>query len=118
MDIPVHADVLGTDGPVGKSTYVVVDLVSEKVAHVVVQMDRHSDEYLVPVALIDDADRSVIKWDRHPACLCSRTGGDGYSLHEFGQGGCRGAALHRSQEISVGMTTIGQSHYECNRRVR
>lgn len=60
MDIPVHADVLATDGPAGSSTYIVVDLVSEQVTHIVVKMDRHGDEYLVPIALVDETTRSDI----------------------------------------------------------
>lgn len=57
MDVPVHADVCGTDGPVGKSTYVVMDLVSENVTHVVVQMNQHGKVVLVSL----DLDGAAVK---------------------------------------------------------
>jgi hypothetical protein len=37
MDIPIHADVNCTDGRVGASSYIVVDLITERVTHFVVK---------------------------------------------------------------------------------
>ena len=37
MDIPIHAHVVCTDGFVGKSSHIVVDLITERVTHFVIK---------------------------------------------------------------------------------
>jgi sporulation protein YlmC with PRC-barrel domain len=63
MDIPINAEVVCIDGVVGKSTYIIVDLVSEQVTHFVVKTDHPSKEYLVPINEITGSERSVILID-------------------------------------------------------
>ena len=61
MDISIHTEVRCADGPVGKSTHIVVDLVTEQVTHIVVKTTPHGGEYLVPLDLVSAADREVIQ---------------------------------------------------------
>lgn len=75
MDIPIHAKVTCFDGPVGKSSHIIVDLVTEKVTHFVVKTDHQGGEYLVPVERIEGSERSVILLD------CYRE--DVYQFHVF-----------------------------------
>lgn len=60
MDIPIHANVNCHDGTVGKSTHIILDLVSEKVTHFVVKTDKHSYQFIVPIDLIVKSDRIAI----------------------------------------------------------
>lgn len=60
MDIPIHATVVCTDGIVGKSTHIIVDLVSEQVAHLVVKTDHHSKRFVVPIERVLGSDRTAI----------------------------------------------------------
>jgi sporulation protein YlmC with PRC-barrel domain len=60
MDIPIHADVVCYDGVVGKSTHIIVDLVSERVSHFVVRSDQHHKQYVVSIEKIQDSDRTAI----------------------------------------------------------
>jgi sporulation protein YlmC with PRC-barrel domain len=60
MDIPIHADVVCYDGVVGKSTHIIVDLVSERVTHFVVRSDQHHKQYVVSIEKIQDSDRTAI----------------------------------------------------------
>ena len=41
MDIPIDADVNCTDGLVGKSAYIDVDVISERVTHFVINTKEH-----------------------------------------------------------------------------
>jgi uncharacterized protein YrrD len=53
MDIPLHADVMCTDGGCGESTCVIVDPRSDKLTHLVVEESGlPAEEYLVPLDLI------------------------------------------------------------------
>lgn len=60
MDIFIHADVACTDGLVGKSSYIVVDLISERVTQFVVKTKEHERQYLVPLELVKNTDRKSI----------------------------------------------------------
>lgn len=60
MDIFLHADVYCSDGLVGESTYIIVDLVTERVTHVVVKTKQTHREYLVPLDMVSSADRETI----------------------------------------------------------
>jgi len=60
MDIPIHADVVCSDGAVGKSSHIIVDLVTEQVSHFVVKTDHHGKQFVVPIEKIEDSDRTVI----------------------------------------------------------
>jgi sporulation protein YlmC with PRC-barrel domain len=60
MDIPIHANVTCHDGAVGKSTHIIVDLVTEKVTHFVVKTDHDHKEFVMPIEMIADSDRTVI----------------------------------------------------------
>ena len=61
MDISVHTEVHCTDGLVGKSTHIVVDLVTEQVTHIVVKLKESRREYLVPLEKITSSDREEIQ---------------------------------------------------------
>ncbi len=65
MDLPVHATVSCYDGPVGKSSYIIVDLVNGEVTHFFVKTRDHGREFLVPLDLVKDSDRTVILLDCH-----------------------------------------------------
>ena len=65
MDIPIHADVVCRDGLVGKSTHIVVDLVSEQVTHFVAKADHDNKQFVVPLNKIRDSKRTVILLDCH-----------------------------------------------------
>lgn len=60
MDISIHTEVHCTDGVVGKSTRIIVDLVTEQVTHIVVKTKESGSEYLVPLDMISAADREAI----------------------------------------------------------
>jgi sporulation protein YlmC with PRC-barrel domain len=56
MDIPVDAEVRCTDGPGGRSTYVVLNPVTRRVTHVVVREDSFLHlERLVPVEMVAES---------------------------------------------------------------
>ena len=63
MDISIHTEVRCLDGVVGKSTYIIVDLVTEQVDHIVIKTKEDGREYLVPVEKIRVADRQEILLD-------------------------------------------------------
>jgi sporulation protein YlmC with PRC-barrel domain len=63
MDIPMNAEVVCIDGVAGKSTHIIVDLVTEQVTHFVLKTDHPSKEYLVPIDEIKGSERSVILLD-------------------------------------------------------
>ncbi len=49
MDIPLQAQVECTDGVCGRSVYVLINPVIDKVTHLVVKEDASNIEYIVPV---------------------------------------------------------------------
>jgi sporulation protein YlmC with PRC-barrel domain len=60
MDIPIHANVTCHDGTVGKSTHIIVDLVKGQVTHFVLKTDHDHKEFVVPIDMIMDSERTVI----------------------------------------------------------
>ena len=65
MDIPIHANVSCYDGVVGKSSYIIFDLVTEQATHFVVKTKKHDQQFLVPLDKVMDSDRPVILLDCH-----------------------------------------------------
>lgn len=63
MDISIHTEVRCQDGLVGKSTHIIVDLVTEQVTHIVLKAKEDGHEYLVPLEKIRTADREAILLD-------------------------------------------------------
>ena len=68
-DIPINAKVECTDGPLGKTTNVIVNPVTKKVTHIVVEDKSLSDSAtrIVPFSKVVDATRKKIKLN------CSKT---------------------------------------------
>ena len=65
MDIPLNAEVYGSDGRIGLSTYIVVNPVTQETTHIVVRDNSsHHGEHLVAVNHIKDSDSDTI----HLAC--------------------------------------------------
>jgi sporulation protein YlmC with PRC-barrel domain len=62
MDIPVNADVECTDGPCGRSTYVILNPTTDQLTHLVV---RHQEsphaEWLVPIDQVEEATLDLIR---------------------------------------------------------
>ena len=65
MEIPIHANVSCYDGDVGKSTNIIVDLVTEQVTHFVIKTNHPSKEYVVPIDMIKGTERTVVLLDCH-----------------------------------------------------
>ena len=65
MDIPIHANVSCYDGVVGKSSNIIVDLVTERVTHFVIKTEQHGKEYVVPIEMVMDSTREVILLECH-----------------------------------------------------
>ena len=65
MDIPIHANVSCYDGVVGKSSNIIVDLVTEQVTHFVIKTEQHGKEYVVPIEMVMDSTREVILLECH-----------------------------------------------------
>jgi len=63
MEIPIHAYVTCYDGTVGKSSRIIVDLVTEQLTHVVVKTDRQGIEFIVPIEKIKGTDGTDILLD-------------------------------------------------------
>jgi sporulation protein YlmC with PRC-barrel domain len=62
MDIPVNAEVACVDGVCGQSTYVIINPISRQVTHVVVKRKRRPHtQHLVPVDLVGDTTRDLIR---------------------------------------------------------
>jgi hypothetical protein len=69
MDIPINAAVQCSDGPVGRSTYVVVNPVSDQVTHIVVRQKLPSPvDRLVPIRFVQAATSERIEL----SCSCSK----------------------------------------------
>jgi hypothetical protein len=61
VQIPVGAEVSCKDGLCGKSTYVLINPVTEKVTHLVVKANTtHYPEYIVPIELVAAMDNDMI----------------------------------------------------------
>lgn len=54
MEIPLNVQVECTDGVCGRSEYVLINPVVDKVTHLVVREDASGTEYIVPVDLMDE----------------------------------------------------------------
>jgi sporulation protein YlmC with PRC-barrel domain len=78
MDMPIHADVFCTDGLIGKSSHIIVDLVSERVTHVAVSTKEHEGQYLVSLEWVKSTDRDSIQLD------CTKV--DVYAMQPFRAG--------------------------------
>jgi sporulation protein YlmC with PRC-barrel domain len=65
MDIPIDANVTCYDGNVGKSSHIIVDLITEQVTNFVVKTDPHNNEYVIPLDKIERSDRTVILLNCH-----------------------------------------------------
>jgi sporulation protein YlmC with PRC-barrel domain len=62
MDIPLDTNVQCSDGLCGRSTYVVIDPIIDKVTHIVVRDHRFPHiEYLVPIELIVESTPNSIR---------------------------------------------------------
>jgi sporulation protein YlmC with PRC-barrel domain len=64
MDIPLNVNVYGPDGQIGRSTYIIVNPVTQEVTHVVISDDSYNHtERLVSVRHIRDSDSDMIRLD-------------------------------------------------------
>jgi PRC-barrel domain len=61
MEIPLNAPVECTDGICGRSEYVLVNPVVEKVTHLVVREDSSNTEYIVPVEVVSETTANMIQ---------------------------------------------------------
>jgi sporulation protein YlmC with PRC-barrel domain len=62
MQIPVNAEVSCKDGACGKSTYVLINPITEKVTHLVVKgAASPHNEYMVPVGVVAEATTELIQ---------------------------------------------------------
>jgi sporulation protein YlmC with PRC-barrel domain len=75
LEIPINEVVRCFDGQVGRSTHIIVDLVTEQGTHFVVRTEKHGGEYLVPLDLVASSGRAGILLDCHKK--------DVYQLHPF-----------------------------------
>jgi sporulation protein YlmC with PRC-barrel domain len=87
MDIPIQANVTCYDGTIGKSSHIIVDLVTEQVTHFVVETDRDGKLFVVPLDKIERSDRTVIllncrKEDVHQLPLFDESQFNGYDAYD------------------------------------
>jgi len=61
MEIPLEAQVECRDGVCGRSVYVLINPVIEKVTHLVVREDSSKTEYIVPVDLVAETTADTIR---------------------------------------------------------
>lgn len=61
MEIPLQAQVECTDGVCGRSMYVLINPVVEKVTHLVVKADSSNTEYIVPVEVVSETIANIIQ---------------------------------------------------------
>ncbi|MEJ2749429.1 MAG: PRC-barrel domain-containing protein [Anaerolineae bacterium] len=62
MDIPLNVDVYGPNGPIGHSTHIVLNPITEEVTHVVIRENSNNHtERLVPVEEIQETDTDMIR---------------------------------------------------------
>jgi len=72
MDIPSDAEVRCTDGAGGRSTSLIVNLVTKEIAHLLVEAkDSFHDEHLVPLSLIEESGTEYIQLRRSRGELAS-----------------------------------------------
>jgi sporulation protein YlmC with PRC-barrel domain len=65
MDLPMNARVTCIDGEVGKSSHIIVDLVTEQVTHFVVKTDHDGKRFVVPIEKIEGSERTVFLLNCH-----------------------------------------------------
>ena len=61
MEIPLNVHVECTDGVCGRSVFVLINPVLDKVTHLVVKEDASNTEYIVPVDLMDETIADMIR---------------------------------------------------------
>jgi hypothetical protein len=61
MEIPLNAQVECTDGLCGRSVYVLINPIFDKVTHLVVREDSTSTEYVVPIDVISETVADTIR---------------------------------------------------------
>ena len=61
MEIPVQAQVECTNGLFGRSVYVLINPVTDKVTHLVVKEDVSDTEYIVPVEVVTETIANTIR---------------------------------------------------------
>ena len=61
MEIPVQAQVECTNGLCGRSVYVLINPVTDKVTHLVVKEDVSDTEYIVPVEVVTETIANTIR---------------------------------------------------------
>ncbi|MFZ1043342.1 MAG: PRC-barrel domain-containing protein [Anaerolineales bacterium] len=61
MEIPLQAQVECRDGVFGRSEYVLINPVVEKVTHMVVREDSSNTEYIVPVEVVSETIANTIR---------------------------------------------------------
>jgi len=61
MEIPLQALVECTDGVCGRSMYVLINPVVDKVTHLVVKMDSSNTEYIIPVDVLSETIADTIQ---------------------------------------------------------
>jgi len=61
MEIPLQAQVECTDGVCGRSMYVLINRVVDKVTHLVVKVDSSNVEYIVPLDVLSDTIADTIQ---------------------------------------------------------
>ena len=61
MEIPLNVDVKCTDGVCGRSMFVLIDPIVDKITHLVVRMDLSPHtEYIVPVEVVSETTKEMI----------------------------------------------------------
>ena len=61
MEIPLQAQVECTDGICGRSVYVLINPVVDKITHVVVKVDSSNTEYIVPIDIMSETIADTIR---------------------------------------------------------
>ena len=61
MEIPLQAQVECTDGVCGRSMYVLINPVVDKVTHLVVKVDSSNTEYVVPIDVLSETIANIIQ---------------------------------------------------------
>ena len=72
-DIPLGKDVYCTDGLAGRSSHLILNPLNRRATHLVVRKRRfpHSD-HVVPMELVAETNRSLIRQPRWPAGVSGR----------------------------------------------
>ncbi len=61
MEIPLNAQVECTDGVCGRSVYVLINPIIDKVTHLVVREDSSYTEYIVPIEIVSETIADTIR---------------------------------------------------------